>query len=290
MLNWEWFDDSYMVHLYLYLIICANTQDRRWHGSIVQRGQLLTSVSRLHDETNIPISTIRRCLKKLEKTEEITIKTTNKYSIITICRYDSYQTGGIGGEQTDEQSSGQTDEQANGQSAEQTDDKQTTNEWTSNEQHLKNNKNNKNDKNNKKETTNVVSKKAKTLEERKKDFADKLEPFLADYGRDMLNDFYLYWTEHNANGKKMRFERERTFSVSLRLMRWKRNDEERLHPKYPSNNASDGCVCGERIVEREDGTKYRTYGNSGAVIPLDAPHRPSWDSQWDTVNGHWFRE
>lgn len=277
--NWEWFDNSYMVHLYLYLIIYANTQDRRWHGDIIKRGQLLTSVSRLHDETNIPISTIRRCLKRLEKTGEIIVKATNRFSTITICNYDSYQAN----EQTDEQ----TDEL----SSEQINNKQETNNRLSDEQHLKNNKNNKNDKNNKKETTNVVSKKEKALEERKKDFANKLEPYLEKYGRDMLNDFYAYWTEHNDNGKKMKYEMEKTFSIAIRLARWKKNDEESKYPKYSNQGSSPNkLVYGEHIVEREDGTKYRTYGNSGAVIPLDAPHRPSWDSQWDAANGLWFRE
>jgi hypothetical protein len=58
------------------------------------------------------------------------------------------------------------------------------------------------------------------IEERKLKFADALKPFLDEYGRDMLNDFYFYWTEHGENDKKLRFEKEKTFGISQRLRSW----------------------------------------------------------------------
>jgi hypothetical protein len=62
--------------------------------------------------------------------------------------------------------------------------------------------------------------KQETIEERKLKFADALKPFLDEYGRDMLNDFYFYWTEHGENDKKLRFEKEKTFGISQRLRTW----------------------------------------------------------------------
>jgi hypothetical protein len=55
------------------------------------------------------------------------------------------------------------------------------------------------------------------IEERKLKFADALNPFLDEYGRELLNDFYFYWTEHGENDKKLRFEKEKTFGISQRL-------------------------------------------------------------------------
>lgn len=43
--------------------------------------------------------------------------------------------------------------------------------------------------------------------------------------QNQLMDFIEYWTEKNPNGRKMRFEKEKTFDISKRLKRWKRNDE-----------------------------------------------------------------
>ena len=65
-----------------------------------------------------------------------------------------------------------------------------------------------------------VKEKVINIEERKLKFADALKPFLDEYGRDMLNDFYFYWTEHGENDKKLRFEKEKTFGIQQRLRTW----------------------------------------------------------------------
>jgi len=58
------------------------------------------------------------------------------------------------------------------------------------------------------------------IEERMGVLKKCLEPFLEKYGREMLNNFYLYWTEPNETGKKMRFESEKFFDISRRLATW----------------------------------------------------------------------
>jgi hypothetical protein len=59
---------------------------------------------------------------------------------------------------------------------------------------------------------------------RKQEFADSLKPFLDTYGKEMLNDFYLYWTEHGLKDRKLRFEKERTFGLERRLLTWSKNN------------------------------------------------------------------
>ena len=93
--EWEWFNISEMVHLFIYLLLNANREDGEWRGAKIQRGQILTGLNSLHQNTNISYQTIRTCLKRLEKTKEINIQVTNKYSIITILNYESYQNGQI---------------------------------------------------------------------------------------------------------------------------------------------------------------------------------------------------
>ena len=62
------------------------------------------------------------------------------------------------------------------------------------------------------------------INNREADFKKSLQPFLGKYHKDLLNDFYLYWTEKNKNGKKMKFEMNKTFDVSRRLARWSNNN------------------------------------------------------------------
>lgn len=58
---------------------------------------------------------------------------------------------------------------------------------------------------------------------RKQTFASSLQPYLEKYGKDFLNEFYLYWTEQSINNKKLKFELEKTWSLERRLYTWKNN-------------------------------------------------------------------
>jgi hypothetical protein len=49
----------------------------------------------------------------------------------------------------------------------------------------------------------------------------------------MCNEFYLYWTEPNKSGTKMRFEMEKTWDIGRRLARWANNN------KSYGNNRTD---------------------------------------------------
>lgn len=91
LLDWEWYSDGNMVRLWLHLLLKANYKDKKWMGQVVKRGQLVTGRDALSKELGISVQVIRTCMKRLVSTNEITIKPTNKYSIITICRYDEYQ-------------------------------------------------------------------------------------------------------------------------------------------------------------------------------------------------------
>lgn len=62
------------------------------------------------------------------------------------------------------------------------------------------------------------------LETRKHAFGEKLVPYIEQYGKALIREFFDYWTEHNENGRKMRFEKEKTFEISRRLARWSKNN------------------------------------------------------------------
>lgn len=71
----------------------------------------------------------------------------------------------------------------------------------------------------------TVSKKDSTIETRKKQFACIIGQLGSEYKREMLVDFYNYWTETSINGKKLRYEKEKVFDVKLRLARWHKNSK-----------------------------------------------------------------
>jgi len=116
-LEWEWYDDINTKCLFLHLLLTASNADKKWHGMTVQRGQVITSLDSLHEDLGLSVRQIRTSLEKLKSTGEVTSKATNKFRVITICKYDSYQDSKVYNDK-------QTDKQAT--SKRQADDKQAT--------------------------------------------------------------------------------------------------------------------------------------------------------------------
>ena len=58
---------------------------------MIFRGQLVTSLAHLSDGSGLSIRQIRTALGKLSETGEIITETTNKFTVITICKFDFYQ-------------------------------------------------------------------------------------------------------------------------------------------------------------------------------------------------------
>lgn len=91
LLNWQWYKDSNTLHLFIDLLLDANYEDSKVGFQIIKRGQCITSLKRIHENTGLTFQEIRTSLSKLEKSGEINKQTTNKYSIITINKYNDYQ-------------------------------------------------------------------------------------------------------------------------------------------------------------------------------------------------------
>jgi len=63
------------------------------------------------------------------------------------------------------------------------------------------------------------------VEERRKNFGLSLEPYLGQYSRKMLSRFYDHWGELSKDGKKMRWELEKTWELDRRLSKWASNEK-----------------------------------------------------------------
>lgn len=62
---------------------------------------------------------------------------------------------------------------------------------------------------------------SKNLDERKQIFKDLLKPFVKDYGKEMMREFYDYWIQP-ATPDRMYFEVQNDFYPTIRLENWKR--------------------------------------------------------------------
>lgn len=91
MLQWEWFTDRNVFHVFIILLLNANHEEKKWKGIMIKRGEYLTSLDKLAQQTKLSVNQVRLSLKKLKTTNEITIKTTNLNTLISIVKWDKYQ-------------------------------------------------------------------------------------------------------------------------------------------------------------------------------------------------------
>lgn len=91
MLDWEWYTEPNVFRMFSHLILKANYDRKKWRGISINRGEFVTSLQALSDETGLSVSKVRTALKKLEMTNVITNTSSNKYRLISIINYNKYQ-------------------------------------------------------------------------------------------------------------------------------------------------------------------------------------------------------
>jgi len=91
-IEWEWYTDPDTFRVFIHLLMMANYAPAKVRGRDVARGQHITSTVRLVETLNISFSRVRKALKRLREGGEIKIDNpSNRFSLVTIVKYDSYQ-------------------------------------------------------------------------------------------------------------------------------------------------------------------------------------------------------
>lgn len=91
LLEWGWYKDQNTKAVFLHLLMLASYKDNEVCGYHIKPGQVVCGRKQLANDLGLSESTIRTALKHLKLTNEITIKSTNKFSIITIENWGKYQ-------------------------------------------------------------------------------------------------------------------------------------------------------------------------------------------------------
>jgi len=234
LLDWEWYSDINTKTLFIHCLLKANWEDKNWRGIDIKRGSFVTSYDALSKETKLTIQQIRTSIFKLTKTQEINIQTTNKFTLLSVVKYEDYQSLEIKSTHKQQTNNKQTNKQV------------TTTNNINNNNHLTNNNHKENN-----------------IEERKLKFASTLEVFLPTYGREMLNEFYKYWTEPNNSNTKFRKELQKTWSVERRLETWSKNESNFKKEKSYAQKEKEKPLIGRMTQESVEKT-FNAFLNTGA--------------------------
>ena len=91
LLEWEWFQNSPTLHVFLFLLLSACFRPIRHAGVELAPGQLITARRTIAQRTGLSEQQVRTALAHLKSTGEITSKSTSHFSLITLNNYARYQ-------------------------------------------------------------------------------------------------------------------------------------------------------------------------------------------------------
>ena len=89
--EWELYSDPCTKSVFIHCILKANWRDKTWKGVKIKRGQFVTSLAALAEETGLSVKNVRTALDHLKATNELAIETSPKGRVITVKNYAKYQ-------------------------------------------------------------------------------------------------------------------------------------------------------------------------------------------------------
>lgn len=215
-LEWEWYTEHNTSFLFKHLLLTVNWVDKRWRGIEVLRGQRITSLQTLAEETHLSIQNIRTAIKNLKSTGEITDISHSTYRIITVKNFDSYQ-----------DPNRRTNKQPT--SSQQAPNKQPTTTKQGNNYNKETIKQESGGSSNATTPAQTMEDFVLSVETKTggiTELASKIEQAYkipAEQVFAEFDKFVNYWCELTRDGKKKRWQLERTFEVKRRLATWFQN-------------------------------------------------------------------
>lgn len=101
--EWEWYSDPNTLRVFLHLLLKASYKETRYRGHPIHPGQVVCGRKALARELKMSERSVRTALAHLKSTNEVTIKTTSKFSVITIEKWALYQGYNYGSDQQNDQ-------------------------------------------------------------------------------------------------------------------------------------------------------------------------------------------
>ena len=246
LLNWEWHTDPNTLSLFIHCLLLANHSERKWRGITIPRGSFVSSIPHLAQHTGMSERNVRTALKHLKSTGEVTGKSTNKYTLFTVEKYDFYQ-------QDDRQN-----------------DRQVTGNRQASDRQVTTNKNEKNEKNEKKEEQKEKKKKEKFEPKR------MIEEYTDDHSlREALLDFLDF-----RRSAKAAVSTKRQMQLLLNKLDQLSHGDHQKKIKIVNRSTENGWKGFFELREEKYGRTSTGYSNGDTTGAWDRV------ITWDDFNGN----
>ena len=314
--------------VFLYFLTHAAQKPRFDRGVRLECGQVIVTMDEVCSETQITMQQYRTAILKLQgkykitneqqtDNKRITIKTTNQYTIITVCDFDCY----VHSEANEQQAKQQTDNKRI-TNEQQTDNKQPTSQPNPPKNPPFIQKEKENEKENlsptppikekdkekekaspqpslkeeidpqkistiffsgrkeesavfvsepdgsstKQKVEKSIEQKRRLLEVHRREFYDSLIPYVQEYGKEMVRDFFDYWSEPNKGRTQMRYEMQPTWSLAMRLATWNKRKKNYVRKSATDEKREANAAVIERL--REDALRRLRPMDEEEPLPI----------------------
>ena len=93
--DWCWHDHPVTFTVWIHILVNCNYEEKDWHGIKIGAGQMVTSIKKFAKQCGLTVPQIRNAIKNLQRTGEITCKSGNQFTLITVKKWTQYQAKNI---------------------------------------------------------------------------------------------------------------------------------------------------------------------------------------------------
>ena len=91
MIEWGWYSDCVVKDVFIHILMVATFKPTKYLGYDLKPGQAVIGRKKLAEELGFTEQQVRTALKKLESTGEISLFSTNRFTIATVENWEFYQ-------------------------------------------------------------------------------------------------------------------------------------------------------------------------------------------------------
>lgn len=92
-LKWGWYGDTNTFRVFMHILLKAQYYPTEYHGVTINSGECVFGRKAWAKELGLSEQQIRTAISHLQSTNEITIASTNKFSVIHVVKWELWQVG-----------------------------------------------------------------------------------------------------------------------------------------------------------------------------------------------------
>ena len=91
MLTWGWYGDTNTFRVFMHILLRANYKESEYLGHKIGAGECVFGYNAWSEELGLSVRQLRTAISHLKSTNEIRVRATNRFSVITVVKWEFWQ-------------------------------------------------------------------------------------------------------------------------------------------------------------------------------------------------------